>query len=164
MSEMPEEYRSVLVITAHPDDAEFGCGGSMAKWAAEGRSVSLVISTNGNKGSGDREMTSDRIAAIRAVEAQNAGDALGLNAVVILGYPDGFLADTPEFQGDVVRMIRTYRPDVVVCQDPIRRLGPFAQHRDHRIAGSVALDSVFPAARDHLYYSEQVAAGLEPHK
>lgn len=164
MSEMPEEYRNVLVITAHPDDAEFGCGGSMAKWASEGRTVTLVISTNGDKGSGDREMTSERIAAIRAVEAQNAGKALGLNAVVILGYPDGFLADTPEYQGDVVRMIRTYRPDVVVCQDPIRRLGPFPQHRDHRTAGSVALDSVFPAARDHLYYPEQVAAGLEPHK
>src|SRR5689334_12647095 len=117
MSEMPEEYQSVLCITAHPDDAEFGCGGSLAKWAAEGRTVTLVISTNGDKGSGDREMTSERLAAIRAEEAQNAGKALGLNAVIILGYPDGFLTDTPEYQGDVVKMIRTYRPDVVVCQD-----------------------------------------------
>lgn len=164
MSEMPDEYQRILVITAHPDDMEFGCGGSVAKWCAEGRKVWLVVSTNGDKGSGDREMTSERLAAIRAAEQAEACKVLGMAGFHILGYPDGFLTDTPQYQGDVVRMIRTYQPDVVVCQDPIRRLSLYAQHRDHRTAGSVALDSVFPAARDHLYYPEQVAAGLEPHK
>ncbi|GIW08910.1 MAG: GlcNAc-PI de-N-acetylase [Dehalococcoidia bacterium] len=164
MSEMPEEYRSILVITAHPDDMEFGCGGSVAKWCAEGRDVFLVISTNGDKGSSDRSMTSERLAKIRAAEQAEACKVLGIKEFRILGYPDGFLTDNPQFQGDIVRAIRTYRPDVVVCQDPVRRLSLFAQHRDHRVAGSVALDSVFPAARDHLYFPEQVAEGLEPHK
>ncbi|MCL6649818.1 MAG: PIG-L family deacetylase [Chloroflexi bacterium] len=164
MSEMPDEYRTILVITAHPDDMEFGCGGSVAKWCAEGRDVYLVVSTNGDKGSSDRTMTSERLAKIRAAEQAEACKVLGIKAFTILNYPDGFIAETIEFQADIVRAIRTYRPDVVICQDPVRRLSVFAQHRDHRVAGSVALDSVFPAARDHLYFPEQIAEGLEPHK
>lgn len=164
MSEMLDEHRKVLVVVAHPDDAEFGCGASMAKWAKEGREVRLVLCTNGDKGTSDRTLTSPQIAAIRAVEAAEAGKVLGLASVDILGYPDGFLQESIELQEKVVRAIRTYQPDVVVCQDPTRRIGGVAQHRDHRVAGSITLDCVYPAARDFLNFPEHLAEGIEPWK
>lgn len=164
MSEMLEEHRKVLVVVAHPDDAEFGCGASLAKWAREGREVRLLLCTNGDKGTSDRSLTSPQIAAIRAVEAAEAGKALGLVGVDILGHPDGFLQETVELQEKVVRAIRTFQPDVVVCQDPTRRIGGVAQHRDHRVAGSITLDSVYPAARDFLNFPEHLAEGIEPWK
>lgn len=155
------EAQRILVITAHPDDAEFMCGGSVAKWAAEGREVSYVISTNGNKGSSDPEMTSERLARIREQEQRDAAQVLGVREVVFLGYGDGELEDTKEYRGQLVKMIRTYRPDLVVTMDPYRR---YFQHRDHRTTGVVTLDACYPYARDYLHYPEHTKEGLEPHK
>ena len=149
---------------AHPDDAEFGCGGSVARWVKEGKEVTYVILTNGDKGSGDRSMTSERLAKIRKEEQQNAAQALGVARVQFLGYPDGELEDTREVRRAVTAEIRRWRPDLLVTQNPYRTTNLYASHRDHRIAAGVALDCVYPLARDHLSFPELLAQGLEPHK
>lgn len=159
MLETPE---SALVVTPHPDDAEIGCGGTVAKWIREGAQVVYVLCTNGDKGSSDPEMTSAHLAEIREKEQQAAADTLGIKEVVFLRHPDGELEDTREFRGELVREIRRHRPDVVLCPDPFRR--SFYMHRDHRICGQAALDAVFPYARDRLHFPELTKMGLEPHK
>lgn len=153
-----------MVVVAHPDDAEFGCGGSVAKWVKEGKEVTYVILTNGDKGSGDRGMTSERLAKIREEEQLNAARTLGVERVRFLGYPDGELEDTREVRRAVTAEIRRWRPERLVIQNPFRTLNLYASHRDHRIAGGVALDCVYPLARDHLSFPELLAQGLEPHK
>jgi LmbE family N-acetylglucosaminyl deacetylase len=161
---MVNDIRRVTVIVAHPDDAEFGCGGSVARWAKEGREVTYVILTNGDKGSGDRSMTSERLARIRAEEQLNAARTLGVEHVEFLGHPDGELEDSREVRLAVTARIRRFRPDLVVTQNPNRTRNLYASHRDHRITGSVALDCVYPLARDHLSFPELLARGFEPHK
>lgn len=152
-----------MVITPHPDDAEIGCGGTVNKWVQEGTEVVYVLCTNGNRGTGDREMTSERLAEIREKEQAEAAEVLGVKEVIYLGYPDGELEDTSEFRGHLVKAIRKHRPDVVFCTDPQRRT--FYLHRDHRISGQVTLDAVFPYSRDHLHYPEHIAEdGLDTHK
>lgn len=155
---MPER---ILVLAPHPDDAEFGAGGTIIKWVAEGKEVYLCVCTNGNKGSSDPEMTSENLAHIRHHEQEAAAKVLGIKEVIFLDYPDGGLEDTPEFRGNVVRLVRRIRPDAIATTDPYMK---YWSHRDHRIAGTVALDAVWPYARDHLFYPEHAAAGLLPHK
>ena len=160
---MIDRPNKALVITPHPDDAEIGCGGTVAKWAAEGTKVVYLICTNGDKGTSDLNMTSAALAAIREEEQRNAAEVLGVVDIVFLRHPDGGLEDTSEFRGQLVRSIRMFRPDLVFCPDPYRR--GFYWHRDHRVCGQVSLDAVFPYARDHLNYPEHLASeGLEPHK
>ncbi|MDO8635999.1 MAG: PIG-L deacetylase family protein, partial [Dehalococcoidia bacterium] len=151
----------ILVVCPHPDDGEFGAAGTIAKWSDEGKEVFYVICTNGDKGSSDPNMTSERLAKIRRQEQQAAADVLGVKEVVFLDYPDGGLEDTPQFRGDIVRLIRYFKPKVLLTSDPYRK---YIWHRDHRITGRVALDAVFPYARDRLSYPEHEAAGLSPHK
>jgi LmbE family N-acetylglucosaminyl deacetylase len=151
-----------LAITPHPDDAEIGAGGTLSKWMSAGTEVTLVVCTNGDKGSADPEMTSPRLTAIREKEQRASAAFLGFKEVVFLGHPDGEIDDTREFRGDLVREVRRSKPDVVLTCDPFRRT--FYLHRDHRITGQVAIDAVFPYARDHLSYPEHKELGLEPHK
>lgn len=152
-----------MVISPHPDDAEIGCGGTVAKWAAEGTRVVYVICTNGDKGTSDLSMTPATLAAIREDEQRKAAEVLGVAELVFLRHPDGGLEDTSEFRGQLVRSIRMFRPDLVLCPDPYRRT--FYLHRDHRVCGHVSLDAVFPYARDHLNYPEHlVGEGLQSHK
>jgi LmbE family N-acetylglucosaminyl deacetylase len=158
---MTDNQKTVMVIAAHPDDPEFGAGGTVAKWVVEGRQVIYVICTNGDKGTSDENMTSARLAVIREREQREAAGVLGVSGVIFLGYPDGGLEDTAEFRGKLVRLLRKYRPEVVITHDPkLRYMG----HRDHRIAGTVAMDAIFPYSRDHLFYPEHKAEGLRPHK
>lgn len=159
---MIETPKSVLVITPHPDDCEIGCGGTVAKWAIEGAKVVLVVCTNGDKGSEVPDMTSTRLAAIRAQEQQEAAAILGIKEVVFLNHPDGELEDSRRFRGDLVREIRRHKPDIVMTVDPFRQMG--YMHRDHRMTGQVALDAVFPYSRDHLSFPEHKEVGLESHK
>jgi LmbE family N-acetylglucosaminyl deacetylase len=152
-----------MVVTPHPDDAELGCAGTVARWIREGAEVFYLLCTNGDKGSQDPGMTSERLAAIRAREQEEAARVLGVKGVIHLGYADGELEDTKEFRGVLVRAIRMHRPDVVLTTDFHRR--GFYLHRDHRICGQAVLDAVFPYARDHLHYPEQIRVeGLQPHK
>ncbi len=153
--------RAVLVIP-HPDDGESGPGGSVAKWSRDGSRILYVICTNGDKGTSDPEMTSERLAAIREEEQLKAASAAGAEDVVFLRYGDGELEDTREFRGRLVEQIRRWKPDVVLATDPVRNEGH--GHRDHRISGRVAMDACFPYARDRLHYPEHLVWGLEPHK
>lgn len=151
----------VLVIAPHPDDAEFGAGGTIIKWAAAGKEIYLVICTNGDKGSPDPEMTSEKLAKIRRKEQEAAAKILGIKEVIFLDYPDGGLEDTPEFRGKLVRLVRSIRPSAIATNDPYMK---YISHRDHRITGMVALDAVWPYSRDHLFYPEHAEEGLKPHK
>jgi LmbE family N-acetylglucosaminyl deacetylase len=151
----------MMVITPHPDDAEFGVAGTVARLTREGRRVVYVVCTNGDKGTSDRNMSQKELAKSREKEQLAAAGLLGVSEVEFLRYPDQGLDDTPEFRKALVRLIRRYRPEVVVTADPYRK---YMWHRDHRITGQVALDAVFPYARDHLSYPDLLEEGLEPHK
>ncbi len=151
----------IMIIAAHPDDAEFGVGGSVARWTKEGKTVVYVVCTSGDKGSSDRNVDPERLAGIREKEQIAAANLLGVREVIFLRYADQGLEDTPEFRKQIVRQIRVYRPRIVVTSDPYRR---YIWHRDHRITGQVTLDAIFPYARDHLAYPDLLAEGLEPHK
>jgi LmbE family N-acetylglucosaminyl deacetylase len=160
---MADEIERVMVVTAHPDDSEFGAGGTVAKLAREGREVAYVIVTNGNKGSSDRTMTPERLAKIREEEQRNAARALGVAHVTFLGYEDGEVEDTRDLRRDVTREIRRWRPDLIIAQNPQRTRNLYASHRDHRITGGVVLDCVYPLARDHMAFPE-LMPDHEPHK
>ncbi len=160
---MTEKIERVMVVTAHPDDSEFGAGGTIAKLVKEGCEVTYVIVTNGNKGSGDRTMTSERLAPIREAEQRNAARTLGVARVEFLGYPDCEVEDTRELRCDVTRQIRRWRPDLVIAMNPQRSYNLGGSHRDHRITAGVALDCVYPLARDHLAFPE-LMPDYEPHK
>ncbi|MGH7308660.1 MAG: PIG-L deacetylase family protein [Candidatus Rokuibacteriota bacterium] len=160
VTEVPEK---AMVIFAHPDDAEIASGGVVAKWVAAGCEVAYVLCTNGQAGTADRSFTPAQLAQKRADEQRAAADFMGVKHLVMLGYPDGELEDTRQFRGDIVRTLRQYRPHTVLVHDPYRVKG--FQHRDHRQAGIAATDAVYPYARDHLHFAEQISRdGLEPHK
>lgn len=151
----------IMILSAHPDDAEFGVAGTVARWTKEGRRVVYVICTNGDKGTTDRRLTPEQLSEIRKGEQQSAANVLGVHEVIFLDHSDQTLEDTPEIRKQVVRLIRIYRPKILVTSDPYRR---YLWHRDHRIIGQVAMDAVFPYARDHLAYPDLLEEGLEPHK
>ena len=152
-----------LVITPHPDDAEMWAGGTIARWVRAGAEIHCVLCTDGSKGSDDREIDPVELAARRTREQLAAAEILGIANVVTLGRPDGGLEDTSDFRKELVREIRLLKPDVVLTTEPYRR--NMQWHRDHRIAGQVALDAVFPYARDHLHFGDLFTdEGIEPHK
>ena len=151
----------VMIVTAHPDDAEFGAAGTVARWGREGKGIVYVVCSSGDKGTSDRNMKPEELVRIREQEQLDAAKVLGVKDVVFLRYIDQGLEDTPEFRKDIVRQIRRYQPEIIIAADPYRR---YLWHRDHRIAGQVLLDAVFPYARDHLAYPDLLEEGLEPHK
>jgi len=158
---MNDNQTDVLVITPHPDDAEFGVAGTAARWTREGKNVIYAVCTNGDKGTSDNNMKPEVLAKIREEEQLAAARLLGVREVVFLRYPDQSLEDTPDFRKEIVRLIRKYQPETVVTADPYRR---YIWHRDHRITGRVVLDAIFPYARDFLSYPDLLEEGLQPHK
>jgi len=161
---MTEEAQRVMVVTAHPDDPEFGAGGTIAKLVTEGREVTYVIVTNGNKGSSDLSVTPAHLVRIREMEQQNAAHALGVTRVEFLGYEDGEVEDTRALRLDITRQIRRWRPDLIITQHPDRTTSNFfGWHRDHRVTAGVVLDCVYPLARDHLSFPE-LLPDYAPHK
>jgi len=158
---MAVKQAQVMVVTPHPDDAEFGVAGTVARWVKEGKDVVYVVCANGDKGTSDINMKPERLVKIREQEQLAAARLLGVREIVFLRHSDQSLEDTPEFRKEIVRLIRMYRPDTVVTADPYRR---YIWHRDHRIAGQVTLDAIFPYARDHLAYPDLLEEGLQPHK
>jgi LmbE family N-acetylglucosaminyl deacetylase len=161
-----EEAERVMVIMAHPDDAEFTVAGTVAKWAREGKAVIYVICTDGSRGSNDPKVRPEQMVAVRRAEQDAAARVLGVEEVVYLGYEDGTLQPSLALRRDLTRVIRRYRPDIVICQDPtVRYYGDgYLNHPDHRAAGDAALDAVFPSARTRYIFPELLAEGLEPHK
>ena len=166
MAQEEQPCRKGMVVFAHADDAEWGCSGTIAKWFAEGWEVVYVVCTDGSKGSADPEMTSQNLTKIREQEQWNAANVLGLKDVVFLEYEDSTLEPSLELRRDITRQIRRYKPDVVICETPMRRLSHngYLGHPDHMAAGEATLAAVFPSARDRLTFPELLDEGLEPHK
>ena len=160
------ESRCVMVVVAHPDDAEFMAAGTVAKWAREGKDVVYVLCTSGDKGTSDLSVSPADLAEARRREQQAAGDRLGVREVVFLGYEDGVLQNSLGLRRDIVRQIRRFKPDVLICQDPTTRWSAqgYINHPDHRAAGDATLDAVYPSARDPHVFPDLLADGLEPHK
>lgn len=160
--EVPER---VMVVAAHPDDAEMGCAGAVAKWVREGAKVYYLITTNGDKGTDDREISPEELAEIREKEQRAAAAVLGVSDVVMLPNRDGELLYTLEFRGQVVHWVRTWRPDAIFTHDPTAMISDFGvNHADHRFTGQVTADAVYPFARGHLQYPDDLTQGLEPHR
>ena len=150
-----------MVIMAHPDDAEFLCSGTVAKWCKEGWEVFYVLVTGGDKGTHDETMTPEKLAAIREEEQREACRVLGVKECILLGYPDGFTSESAELRGQIVRLLRLYRPDVVITWDAFR--GTF-NHRDHRNVGQSTMDAIYPIVRDRLFYQRDEEDGLPSHQ
>ncbi len=151
--------KTAMAVFAHPDDADFVCSGTAARWADEGWTVYYVLATSGDKGTHQEGLSRQELAAIREEEQRAAARILGLKDCIFLGYPDGFLEDDDELRGDLVRLFRRYKPDLVITWDAFR---PSFNHRDHRNIGIAARDAVYPAVRDHLYYAELSTDGVAP--
>ncbi len=155
-----------MTILAHPDDAEFGCGGTLAIWARQGTEITMVIVTDGSKGNDDRSITSEDLVVLRTGEQDRAARVLGVAHVVNLGYEDGVLQPTIGLRRDIARVIRQHKPDVIITGDPDNRFGGdfYINHPDHRAAAEAALYGIFPAAGNFNFYPELLAEGLEPHE
>jgi LmbE family N-acetylglucosaminyl deacetylase len=157
----------ILGIGAHPDDLDVGAGGTIAKYAEEGAEVHFMVLTDGSKGSEDPTMSSSQLIELRHDEQRNALNILGGKSVSFLDYPDGELEVTMELKKEIVKVIRTVRPDVVITMDPTfiySAKNGIVNHPDHRAAGQAVLDSVFPLARDRLAFPDLEATGYKPHK
>lgn len=154
-----------LAVFAHPDDAEISAGGTLAKWVAAGREVHLLVLTNGDRGSTDPWRDRAELAATRVAETQDAARILGLTTAHVLDVHDGELENTAEVRERVVRKIREVRPSTLVSCDPTAWFfeNRYYNHADHRTAGAVALDAVFPGSGNPLFFPEQLAEGLEAH-
>jgi LmbE family N-acetylglucosaminyl deacetylase len=158
------KVQRILVITAHPDDVDFGAAGSVATWTKAGIEVSYCIATNGEAGGSDLSMSRADMALLRQQEQRAAAQVVGVTDVTFLGYPDGRLEPTFELRRDISAEIRRVRPDRVVCSSAQRDMSRFyASHPDHLAAGEAALCAVYPDARNPFAHPELLAAGLEPH-
>ncbi len=160
-----ENQQRVMVILAHPDDPEFLCGGTVGRWAQEGREIIYVLATHGERGADDPHMSPEELARIREGEQRAAARILGVREVVFLNHPDGSVTPTLELRRDLARQIRRFRPDIVITSDPTVRYHPhYLNHPDHRAVGDAALDAVFPDARNPLQFPELLQEGLMPHR
>lgn len=163
----PLHPNRVLGIVAHPDDLDVGAGGTMAVFAAKGADIHYLVLTDGGKGSDDPHVTSKQLTDIRRQEQRDALTILGGKHATFLDYPDGELEVSMNLKKDIVKAIRTIKPDVVVTIDPTLVYSAQAgiiNHPDHRAAGQAVLDAVFPLARDHLTFPELFTEGYLPHK
>jgi LmbE family N-acetylglucosaminyl deacetylase len=146
-----------LAIYAHPDDPEVSCGGTLVRWARRGAVVHLVIVNRGDKGSTDPTSDPEVLGAQRVDEVKDAARVMGLESVTMLGYPDGETVNDLELRGRLVELLRSVRPDAVVCPDPTALLfgDGYVNHRDHRVTGEAVLDAVAPAAASPLYFPDR---------
>jgi LmbE family N-acetylglucosaminyl deacetylase len=162
---MDNETQRVLLVLAHPDDPEFFCGATLAKWAREGKEIRYLLLTCGDKGGDRPDVTPEMLCADRQVEQRAAASIIGAKDVVFLTYHDGELVNSPDVRRDIVREIRRFKPHTVVTCDPTTyfRMGAYFNHADHRTAGAATLDAVFPAAGNLMYFPELLREGLEPH-
>jgi LmbE family N-acetylglucosaminyl deacetylase len=156
----------LLVVGAHPDDPEAGCGATVSKLVKAGSEAIFIIATNGNKGDDGASRTPEEIARKREAESRNAAARLGVNEVIFLGHNDGELFYTDALRAEMTFWIRKLKPDMVFTHEslPYSRFdGEGINHADHRAIGQATMDAVYPFARGALQYPEQIAQGLTPH-
>jgi len=158
--------KSVLVIVAHPDDIEYSCAGTVARWVRDGAQAAYVLCTSGDVGIDEPGMTRQKAAQIREAEQLAAAEVTGVKEVVFMREPDGMLENTIQLRCRLVREIRRLKPEAVMTGDPtIVWSGPaYINHPDHRAAGAAALDAVFPAAGQPNLFEELAQEGLSAHK
>jgi LmbE family N-acetylglucosaminyl deacetylase len=160
----PRPIHRVLVVTAHPDDVDFGAGGTIASLTDSGVTVGYCIVTNGDAGGFDPAVPRSEIGGIRQREQTAAALVLGVNDLVFLGYPDGQVEATLQLRKDISREIRRFKPDVVICQNPnwdFNRI--YGSHPDHRYTGEATMCAVYPDARNPFTFTELMDEGFEPH-
>jgi len=152
------DFERVMVIFAHPDDAEVQCAGTIALWVEAGKKITYVVLTKGDKGTADPSMAGEVLAKVRQEEQLKAAGELGVEKVLFLPNSDGELEVNLERRKKLTRIIREHQPEVLITHDPWMR---YQLHPDHRASGTLALDAVI-SARDPLYFSEQIKEGLMP--
>ena len=161
---MPElNPKRALLIVAHPDDAEYFCGGLVAKWSEHGTVISYLVTSSGDKGSNDLHADIEQLVATREAEQRASAELLGVSDVTFLRYPDSELSfvDQKQLRGEYVRHIRRTQAEVVVTHDPFVRT--IRQHADHRAVGRLTLDAAYPISTVAQCYREQILhEGLSP--
>jgi LmbE family N-acetylglucosaminyl deacetylase len=158
-----DEIKRILVVMAHPDDCDFGAGGTIAQWTAKGISVSYCIITNGDQGGEESDVPLEEMAKVRQREQRDAGAALGVSDITFLNHRDGWLVPTIELRKEIVREIRKSKPDRMVIQSPERNYERiFASHPDHLAAGETAIQAVYPDARNPYAFTDLKEAGFQP--
>ncbi len=152
-----------LVVTAHPDDMEFGSGGTVATWADAGAEITLCIATDGSTGTQDRSLMGQELNKVRIEESERAAAILGIKEVVWLDYQDGYVEYTLDVRRDIARMFRRYRPHRFVVLDPAPIVeGWFINHPDHRAIGQASLDVAMTAGTTPGHFPELLDEGLDP--
>ena len=162
-----EKSQRILVILAHPDDPEFFCGATLARWARAGHEIHYFLLTCGDKGFADATATAEHIRAVRRAEQNAAAAIIGVKSVQFLDLEDGYLVPSIDLRRQIVRVIRQIKPDILVTCDPTHLYAGdyYINHPDHRYAGQVVLDAVFPAADNPFFFPELIKdEGLQPHK
>jgi LmbE family N-acetylglucosaminyl deacetylase len=158
--------KKAMVIMAHPDDAEFSCAGTVARWIKEGTEVVYVLCTSGDVGIAEPGMTKAKAAEIREAEQQAAAEVVGVKEVIFLREPDGLLENSLALRKRLVREIRRFKPEVVITGDPtvVWARDTYINHPDHRAAAGAALDAIFPASGQPNLFEELAEEGLTAHK
>jgi LmbE family N-acetylglucosaminyl deacetylase len=152
----------VLVVAAHPDDIEYGCAGTVAKWTDEGAHVTYCIVTDGSTGTQDRDLVGERLAELRREESARAAAVVGVQDIEWLGYPDGYVAYSLDLRKDLARVFRRLRPHRYVVMDPASTIDGFVNHPDHRAVGQASLDVTVTAGTTPGHFPELLGEGLEP--
>ena len=155
-----------MVIVAHPDDAEFGCAGTIAKWVRDGAVVAYVLATSGDVGIDTPGMTNAKAAEIREAEATAAARVVGVTEIIFLREHDGMLENSMDLRRRLVREMRRFKPEVVITDDPTMMFTPSGaiNHPDHRAISTATLDAVFPAVGQPNLFQDLEAEGLRAHK
>lgn len=151
-----------LVVTAHPDDMEFGAAGTLAKWADQGAEITLCVGTDGSTGTQDKDLMGTRLHEVRVGESQQAADIVGVRHLEWLGYRDGYVEYTLDLRRDIARMFRKHRPHRFMVMDPTPTIDDFINHPDHRAIGQASLDASMTAGTTPGHFPELLDEGFEP--
>ena len=164
MEEIDLKNKTIMVVGAHPDDNDFSAAATVAKASKLGSKIIYIIATKGNRGTHDETATEEMLAELREKEQRNAGKILGVSEFEFLGYDDGELVVDMTLKEKLTRLIRKYKPDIVFTLDPSKfyyKDRGFVNHSDHRVIGEATMDSVYPLARDFLFFPHHTKEGLK---